>query len=79
MISSLTLLMLLALFSVSVWSSCSDESVSSRDCSSSSEGSRALRYGIELGFAAITECKQAEALLYFHTYDKHNTNDNPLI
>lgn len=43
-----------AVFSLSVWSSCSDESVSSRLCNSSSEGRRALRYGIELGRAAIT-------------------------
>lgn len=44
-----------AVFSPSVWSSCSEESVSSRLCSSSSEGRRALRYGIVVGRAAITE------------------------
>lgn len=43
-----------AVFSLSVWSSCSEESVSSRVCNSNSEGRRALRYGIELGRAAIT-------------------------
>lgn len=42
-------------FSLSVWSSCSEESVSSRACNSSSEGRRALRYGMELGRAAITD------------------------
>lgn len=50
----LTLMMFPAAFSVSVWSSCSDESVSSRVCSSSSEGRRVLRYGMEPGCAAIT-------------------------
>ena len=51
---NLTLTMFPAAFSLSVWSSCSEESVSSRVCSSSSEGRRALRYGMELGRAAIT-------------------------
>lgn len=53
-VPSLTAMIFPATFSPSVWSSCSDESVSSRLCNSSSEGRRALRYGIELGRAAMT-------------------------
>lgn len=49
-----------AVFSLSVWSSCSDESVSSKAWSSSSEGKRALRYGMELGRAAITKHSHKE-------------------
>lgn len=51
----LTVMAFPAVFSPSVWSSCSEESVSSRACSSSSEGRRALRYGMVLGRAAITD------------------------
>lgn len=56
----LTLMMFPAVLSLSVWSSCSDESVSSKACSSSSEGKRALRYGMELGCAAITAHSQRD-------------------
>lgn len=51
---NLTAMIFPVAFSLSVWSSCSDESVSSRLCNSNSEGRRALRYGIELGRAAMT-------------------------
>lgn len=60
-----------AKFSLSVWSSCSDESVSSRVCSSSSEGRRALRYGMVLGCAAITDNTVAD----IKTNDFNRTTD----
>lgn len=60
---SLTAMMFPAAFSLSVWSSCSDESVSSRLCNSSSEGRRALRYGMELGRAAMTGDTQIQTPL----------------
>lgn len=57
-----------AVLSLSVWSSCSDESVSSKACSSSSEGKRALRYGMELGCAAITAHSQRDSRVKRTTY-----------